>query len=160
MKKDQIADQANVPPLFGDNEAQINEEVPIMESISVDASCIGNPGPVKYKGVKTNTGMKLFKGSVGWGTNNVGEFLAIVHALVYAHQKGLKCPIYSDSETAIKWVKDKKCKTTLKKTRATKLIFKLIDGSEKILRSIDFTNPILKWETKRWGQIPADFGRK
>lgn len=149
-----------VPPLFGDPITPPEEPGPNLDSISVDASCIGNPGYLEYQAVETRTRKILFKESFEMGTNNVGEFLAIVHALVYAHKKGLNMPIYSDSTTAITWVKKKICKTSLKRTKETERIFDFIDKSEIILREYTFTNPVLKWETKRWGQIPADFGRK
>jgi ribonuclease HI len=35
-----------------------------------------------------------------------------------------------------------------------------MERAEKWLLSNEFSNEILKWETKAWGEIPADFGRK
>lgn len=94
------------------------------------------------------------------GTNNIGEFLAIVHALALLKKKGSTIPIYSDSVNAIKWTSNKKCKTKLAQTAVNKPIFELIERAEHWLQNNSYSNPILKWETKLWGENPADFGRK
>lgn len=134
----------------------------IWDSISVDVGCRGNPGIVEYKGVDTKTGEILFyHDEIPLGTNNMGEFLAIVHGLAYLKKKGENSkPIYSDSETAIKWVKDKKAKSTLKRTKETEYIWSLVERAEQWLVNNDYNNPILKWETEKWGEIKADYGRK
>ncbi|MDR1645722.1 MAG: viroplasmin family protein [Tannerellaceae bacterium] len=134
---------------------------PVMESLSVDAACSGNPGDMEYRGVYTATGEEIFRlGPFRQGTNNVGEFLALVHGLALLKQNNSHLPVYSDSVNAIKWVKNKKCKTLLERTPANEPIFDLIERAEKWLKGNTYTTPILKWETSRWGEIPADFGRK
>ncbi len=134
----------------------------IWESISVDAACGGNPGIMEYQGVDTATGDQLFyQGPFEQGTNNVGEFLALVHALALLKKQGKsKLPIYTDSRTALAWIRNKKVKTTLKKTKKNAVLFSMMDRAIKWLESNSFANPLLKWETKKWGEIPADFGRK
>ena len=135
--------------------------LPDTNSISVDAACSGNPGDMEYRGVETDTSMELFRvGPYPQGTVNIGEFLAIVHALAYLKNKNNRLPIYSDSRTAIKWVKSKKTNTKLEKTTLNQYIFELIDRAEKWLQNNEYPNHILKWQTKYWGEIPADFGRK
>ncbi|WP_049769545.1 RNase H family protein [Rippkaea orientalis] len=80
----------------------------------VDASCIGNPGDVEYRGVSTETREEIFhKRPMAYGTKNLGEFLAIVHGLAYLKNQNKDIPLYSDSQTAILWVKNKKIKTKL-----------------------------------------------
>lgn len=134
---------------------------PLNESLAVDAACSGNPGDMEYRGVYTATGQEIFRvGPLPQGTNNVGEFLAIVHGLALLKQKGSRLPIYSDSRNAILWVKKKKCKTLLERTERNKPIFDLIERAEKWLNTQTYTTTILKWETSVWGEIPADFGRK
>jgi len=129
-------------------------------SISVDAACSGNPGQMEYRGVETFSGLELFKqGPYEYGTNNIGEFLALVHAIALL-QKKQDVTIYSDSRTAMAWVRNKKVKTTLKKTKKNALIFEMIDRAEKYLKKTSYENPVAKWNTKVWGEIPADFGRK
>lgn len=131
------------------------------ESIAVDAACSGNPGLMEYRGVFVADGMEVFHmGPMAEGTNNIGEFLAIVHALALLKKKESAIPIYSDSVNAIKWVANKKCNTKLAQTAVNKPIFDLIERAEAWLQSNSYPNPILKWETKLWGEIPADFGRK
>lgn len=133
----------------------------IENSICVDAACSGNPGAVEYQGVCTTTREVLFhKGPIPHGTNNLGEFLAIVHALAYLKQQGKDLPIYSDSETAMLWVRNKKIRTTLKQNSNSQEIFDLIERALSWLEINEYSNLILKWDTKAWGEIPADFGRK
>ncbi len=134
---------------------------PIKESISVDGAWNTATGDVEYQGVHTGTGKLLFKaGPFEDGTNNIVEFLAIVHALAYCKQNNLKLPIYSDSRNAIKWVKDKEARTKHTRSNKNKKLFELIERAVKWLNENTYENKILKWETKAWGENPADFGRK
>lgn len=95
------------------------------------------------------------------GTNNIGEFLAIVHALALLKQKGITMTIFSDSMTAQTWVRNRKCKTTLVRTAETEELHQLVARAERWLRdNYPLTAPIVKWDTDRLGEIPADFGRK
>ena len=133
----------------------------ISKSISVDAASSGNPGVMEYQGVDTISKKKLFKkGPFKKGTNNIGEFLAIVHGLAFLKKNNSTLPIYSDSLTAISWVKKKKCNTSLKKDNSTEELFILIGRAETWLKNNSYNNKIIKWDTKKWGEIPADFGRK
>ncbi len=139
----------------------INQPI-IEDSICVDASCLGNPGLMEYQGVQTQTKELLFReGPMNNGTNNIGEFLAIVHGLVYLKNKGdNQTAIYSDSKTAMLWVKNKRVKTTLKQTSNNQEVFHNLDKALNWLNNNDYSNPILKWDTSSLGEIPADFGRK
>lgn len=134
----------------------------IPNSISVDAASSGNPGRVEYRGVWTHNKEVIFHaGPFNRGTNNLGEFLAIVHALALLDkQKKYDIPIYSDSKTAMAWIRNKKIKTTLDRDHRNKEIFALVDRAEKWIQTHPVKNKILKWETTQWGEIPADFGRK
>lgn len=135
---------------------------PILESIAVDAACAGNPGIMEYRGVFTHNKQEIFrKGPYKNGTNNVGEFLALVHGIALLKSKNQEnIPIYSDSKTAISWIRQKKCKTKLEFNESNATLKGLILRAEKWLQENTFKNPLLKWETKAWGEIPADFGRK
>jgi ribonuclease HI len=134
---------------------------PNYRSISVDAASSGNPGIMEYRGVDTRTGRLLFKqGPFPEGTNNIGEFLAIVHGLAYLEKNNSDRVIYSDSRTAIAWVRKKKCNTRLQESEKNKDLFDLVRRAENWLRTNAFRTPIVKWETRAWGEIPADFGRK
>ncbi|GAB6011341.1 ribonuclease H1 domain-containing protein [Viscerimonas tarda] len=138
-----------------------NNPAVIQESLAVDAACSGNPGLLEYRGVYLKTGEQVFhQGPFEQGTNNIGEFLAIVHGLALLKQKQLSIPLYSDSANAIKWVKEKKCKTKLERKPENLSLFYLIERAEKWLHENTYTTRVLKWETKVWGEIPADFGRK
>jgi ribonuclease HI len=136
-------------------------DVPPPDSIAVDASCIGNPGPMEYRGVHVGEGRQIFRqGPIPNGTNNVGEFLAIVHALAHLKQENLDWPVYSDSIQAIRWVAEKQCKTKLPRTEETRAVYTLIARAQDWLRVNSHQNEIRKWKTEKWGESPADFGRK
>lgn len=147
---------------------------PLSPAIAVDAACSGNPGKMEYQGVFVDFGTtpptttQLFKSPVfEHGTNNIGEFLAIVHALAWQKQKRTQYPVYSDSVNAQKWVREKKCKTKLEPNDKNAFLFELIGRAEKWLQENDAWMkensaliPVLKWKTEIWGEIPADYGRK
>lgn len=128
---------------------------------AVDAGCSGNPGPMEYQCVDLATGETVFHFGPITGTNNIGEFLAIVHALALMEQRGIRDKvIYSDSYNAILWVHNKLCKTKLELNEKTAKAHELIRRAHQWLRTHQVQTPIIKWETKQWGEIPADFGRK
>ncbi len=133
---------------------------PINPSISVDAAHSSKTKIMEYQGVATKTKRKLFNFQFKTGTNNIGEFLALVHGLSFLKQKNSNLPIYSDSKIAMNWVKLKQCKTNLPINNENKPLFDIIKRAEKWLKENSYSNEILKWETKIWGEIPADFGRK
>ena len=136
--------------------------VPIKNSLTVDAACSGNPGKMEYRGVLHHNKQEVFKmGPFKNGTNNIGEFLALVHGISLLKKKGLhSLPIYSDSRIAMSWIKKKTCRTNITFDASNSDLLTLIRRAEKWLKENSFSNPILKWETKAWGEIPADFGRK
>lgn len=130
-------------------------------SISVDAASSGNPGIVEYRGVDTKSKKQLFiQGPFKQGTNNIGEFLALVHGLALLKKNNSNCILYSDSRTAMSWVKKKNCNTKLERNAKNEPIFELVDRAIIWLKENTYTTIIVKWETKAWGEIPADFGRK
>ena len=132
-----------------------------LNCVAVDAACSGNPGPMEYRGVYLQTGQEIFHFGPVYGTNNIGEFLAIVHALALMKQKGICMTVYSDSRNALSWVRQKKCKTKLERTPKTEELFRLIERAETWLKTHTYSDiPLLKWETDVWGEVPADFGRK
>ena len=142
------------------NPAKLPAEA-IREAIAVDAACSGNPGAMEYRGVYLADGKEIFHYGPVHGTNNIGEFLAIVHGLALLKQKGLdNMPIYSDSVNAQLWVRKHHCKTTPVRNDQTEKLYQMIERAEAWLRNNTYKNPIIKWQTDKWGEIPADFGRK
>ncbi len=133
-----------------------------LDSIAVDGACAKNPGPMEYRGVNVRTGETLFHvGPLDDGTNNVGEYLAIIHALALLDKQGDHLtPVYSDSRTAQSWVKRRGHRSTLKPTPANRRIFEMLERADRWIQTHQYYNPILKWDTEHWGEIPADFGRK
>lgn len=141
--------------------SKFNIGKPISNSLSVDAACSGNPGVLEYQGVETASKKPVFKmGPFPEGTVNLGEFLAIVHALALLKKHNSDLPIYSDSVTALAWVRNKKIKTNLERNAKNKELFDLVDRAIIWLNSNTYTNKVLKWETEHWGENPADYGRK
>ena len=136
-------------------------DVPELNSISVDAASSGNPGIMEYQGVDTSTKEILFKmGPFNNATNNIGEFLALVHGIAVLEKKSEKKIIYSDSITAMSWVRKKHCQTKLKRNKENEEVFILVERAIKWLKENNYSIIIKKWDTKNWGEIPADFGRK
>jgi ribonuclease HI len=134
---------------------------PNLYSIAVDAASSGNPGKMEYRGVDTQTTKQLFhQGPFEQGTNNIGEFLALVHGLAYLKKNNSDRILYTDSRIAMGWVKVKQCRTKLKQTSKNKPLFELVQRAEQWLKANTYSTKIVKWETKAWGEIPADFGRK
>lgn len=135
---------------------------PLLPSVCVDAACNGSPGALEYRGVNTETGEQIFRtGPYPDGTNNVGEFLAVVHALTWQEKHNLHLPIYSDSENAILWVHNGQCRTKLKHTPKNAILFAIIHSAENWLAENELPEgKLLKWKTDLWGENPADFGRK
>jgi ribonuclease HI len=134
---------------------------PVYPSIAVDAAWNTATGDMEYQGVDAKSKRLIFhQGPYRDGTNNIGEFLAIVHALALLKREKSSLPIYTDSMTAITWVRNRRANTKLIKSSDNEILFELIDRAEKWLKENIWKNPILKWETPIWGEIPADFGRK
>lgn len=134
----------------------------IQDSIAVDGAWNTRTGAAEYQGVYVKTGQQLFhQGPFADGTNNIVEFLGLVHALAFLKQRNMILPIYTDSKTAMAWLRQKKCKTTMEAASHNRELFELIARAEKWLATNDYKDiPVLKWETEQWGENPADFGRK
>ena len=157
--KDHVGNNKKKPQLTAEEKRKYGEPIP--ESISVDGASSSRGGMSEYRGVITHNAQEIFRmGPYPDGTNNLMEFLAIVHALSYCKQRDILLPIYSDSRTAILWVRKKEIKTKQPRTDKNVKLFDLIDRALKWLNMNDYPNQILKWETKAWGEIPADFNRK
>ena len=144
---------------------------PLYPAWAVDGACSGNPGMMEYRGVDAQTGAEIFHfGPVKGGTNNIAEYLAIVHVLALMKQWALREPsmaetyltmrVYSDSRTALSWIRKRKCGSKLEPTEANQELFRIIQRADNWLAVNTYRNPLLKWDTDRWGEIPADFGRK
>ena len=147
-ERKEVASSAEIPQVVQRN------------ALAVDAACSGNPGQMEYRGVYLATGEEIFHFGPIMGTNNIGEFLAIVHGLALLGKQQSNIPVYSDSRNAPLWIKQKKCKTKLERTPATEEVFNLIERAENWLLTHTYANKLIKWETAEWGEIPADFGRK
>ncbi len=133
---------------------------PVFDALAVDAACSGNPGVMEYQGIYIPTRTQVFHYRAEKGTNNIGEFLAIVHGLSYLKKHRLNQIIYSDSVNAISWVRQKVCKSKLPEDASTAELWDYIHRAENWLRTNSYTTEIRKWDTDNWGEIPADFGRK
>ena len=153
--------KAENPPTYR-NDTVLNLPLEVQAAAwAVDAACSGNPGPMEYQAVDLTTGAQVFHFGPMHGTNNIGEFLAIVHAFTRREtQASTSNVIYADSYNATLWVQKKQCKTKLALTPQTKPLFDIIRRAEIWLRTHQVRVPIIKWETQKWGEVPADFGRK
>lgn len=134
----------------------------ITDAIAVDGACAKNPGSMEYRGVHVGTGKTIFRvGPLEGGTNNIGEYLALVHALALLAQKGdTTTPIYSDSCTAQAWLRRRHSKTSLVRDGNNAKVFELLERADRWVATHLWKNRVIKWNTEEWGEIPADFGRK
>ncbi|WP_119396088.1 ribonuclease H1 domain-containing protein [Salinibius halmophilus] len=137
-------------------------KAPTGHALTVDAAWNSVGKDMEYQGVWLDTGETAFRvGPIADGTNNIGEFLAIVHGLALLKQLGDDCPIYTDSATAMAWLRKKKANSqNVKEGRVDAKLIELLARAELWLQENPYPNKVLKWHTKDWGEIPADFGRK
>lgn len=133
-----------------------------LNAIAVDGACAKNPGPMEYRGVLVGTGQEVFHaGPLPGGTNNIAEYLAIIHCAAWLHQHhDFTTPIYTDSKTALAWIRKGVSNTSLKPTEGNAKVRELLERGNRWLKLNAIQNPLLKWDTDKWGEIPADFGRK
>lgn len=142
-------------------EQTLFNNAPQLPALAVDAACSGNPGTLEFRGVIADTGTEVFRrGPFACGTNNIGEFLALVLGLAYLKKYNLPWVLYTDSVTALAWVRKKKANTKLNFSNNNTELLLMIRTAEKWLREHTWTTEIRKWDTDHWGEIPADFGRK
>lgn len=133
-----------------------------LDAIAVDGACAHNPGPMEYRGVRVADGVEIFHvGPLAGGTNNIGEYLALIHVAALLAQRGdTSTPIYSDSRTALSWLRRGHSNTHIAATPENAPLMAILARADAWLATHRIPNPILKWDTDSWGEIPADFGRK
>lgn len=146
------------------NETVNYEAIPeiIKDSIAVDGACSKNPGPMEYRCVDVMTGAQIFHmGPLDDGTNNVAEYLALIHALAFLKKTDNNhTVVYSDSRTAMSWLRNRGHKSTLARTPNNARIFELLERADRWIQTNVSYNRVIKWDTEHWGEIPADFNRK
>jgi ribonuclease HI len=135
---------------------------PLAPSICVDAGCDAPVGVMEYRGVQMPDRSIVFAHKpIQQATNNMGEFLALVHALGFLKKQQLDWPVYSDSVTALAWLNRRNVRSkAMAEGRTSPQADDLVRRALDWLGSNEFANPILKWQTEAWGEIPADYGRK
>jgi len=134
---------------------------PMIDSLCVDGAWNSKTNAMEYQGVLFPNLERVFHaGPFDVGTNNIAEFLGIVHALTYCKNHPKISIIYSDSHTAITWIKKKKAATKIQNNEASAYVIEIVKRAENWLINNEYKTKILKWETKLWGENPADFGRK
>lgn len=133
-----------------------------LDAVAVDGACSGNPGPMEYRAVRVADGVEIFHGGpYQGGTNNIGEYLALIHIAALLAQRGdTTTPIYTDSKTALSWLRRGHSNTKLTPTDENAPLLALLARADAWLATHSIPNPVLKWDTEHWGEIPADFGRK
>ena len=138
--------------------------------ISVDGSAKGNPGFAKYRGVDIATNKVLFLVELGVSTNNIAEYIAICHAVLLAI-KETPTTIYTDSQTALSWLRSGYPNTTLADCDRTHKSLDLLKRANNKMRELTVkkdgidilfneTVRVSKWYTSEYGESPADFGEK
>jgi ribonuclease HI len=132
-------------------------------SIAVDAAVNMTNGIMEYRGIHLSSMQLIFHvGPLDYGlkSNNIAEFLAIVHGLQWLWQYDINAPVYSDSYTAITWVKNNKINSKVIENYPVPQIIDRVETALKWLKEYPKHAEVRKWNTQEWGEIPADFNRK
>lgn len=135
---------------------------PPSHSLCVDGAFNGRTGDMEYRGVWNHNRQVAFASSViPNGTNNIAEFLAVVEAMQLLQKMGREWPIYTDSVTALSWIRKRQVKSTIFSDP-----FANQELKDRVIKALDWLTennpqtPVFKWRTTQWGEIPADYGRK
>lgn len=136
-----------------------------MKNIYVDGACSGNSasnGIAEYRIVGDDKVTEIYRSRKFRGTNNIAEYLALCHAILLMNRDfpNEKFTIWSDSVTAIAWLRDEpKSAMTLNDDTAW-TINQVWKAHKSIKNSHNMNCRVEKWDTKTRGEIPADFGNK
>lgn len=126
--------------------------------IVCDGSYRWSADKLQYQVLDLSTGELLYVSKVyEGGSSNVAEFLGIVHSAAHCMNNGIKDTIYTDSYIGIKWVKSKNCWT---KEWLSDELDSVVKRAVSWLKSNTIQNKIVYWDKSKWGENPADFGRK
>lgn len=132
-------------------------------ALAVDGACSGVGGRGEYRGVLLPSRAEVFRGGpFEAATNNAMEYLAIIRGLRWMEERGLRIPLYSDSNTAIHWVAadlEHRCGTCASGDLAAE-VARLHWWLRCRADRWRLVAMIRKWDTAALGEIPADFGRK
>lgn len=126
------------------------------EGIAVDAAHSMKNSVTEYQGINLATGERLFYQNLGNQTINIGEFLAVVEAVKYIIEHDFQPrTIYTDSQTAIAWFNAKSTASNKqnKEVRKAELFLRVLSADVDSIK-------VQHWDNRRWGETPADFGRK
>jgi ribonuclease HI len=132
--------------------------------IVVDGSYLGNLDRMEYQAIGLPQNAIIFSdGPYRGGGASIAEFLGLVKGLQYLENRQMDMLIYSDSKTALSWVR--RCKVNsviLKRDDCPDQVKEMVQDALGWLRSnTDFTKGrFRKWHTTFWGENPADYGRK
>lgn len=142
--------------------ASSKTKAPDYECLTVDGSYLGSKNMMQYRCVWNASGEEVFgtKPILG-GNQNIAEFLALVGAMKYrVVTKQYDLHIYSDSKTALSWVRNKKIKSTYDLGQLDEIVQNRIYGALEFISKSGVAKNLFKWESALWGEIPADYGRK
>lgn len=129
-------------------------------SINCDGAYSSSTGIMEFKIQDTKSGDLIRKKLYSCGTNNIAEFLGLCYAMKYLDMtNSRKTIIYTDSITAISWVKNKNINTVFD-YKSNDRLNRDVEECLYFIRNTDSTFNIKKWDTVNWGEIPSDFGRK
>lgn len=113
---------------------------------------------MEYKAFNEETQKWIFqKKYTGYCTQNISDFISIVHALHYCNENSLDSPIYNNNKIAINWANNKKTNTQLFKNNENKEIFQLYENALVWLKQNECSNQILFWNKKEMGNIEKPF---
>lgn len=124
------------------------------KGITSDCGTHGNPGPCEYQ-VTDIKGNRLYYIHLGVHTNNYAELSGIEGMIKIAVERG-ETELWTDSKIAMGWIRTGRVGEGV---RERDEILKIVGRIQELFKQHPQLN-LRKWNTKSWGQIPSDFGRK
>jgi len=149
-------------PVQDEFDDELSDTTPPAVGLCVDAAWNPKKRVMEYRGVWLHDGSVAFEvGPLKSGSNNLGEFLAIVHGLRYLKLRGIDGPVYSDSTTAMTWYGKRQVRSrSASQGNLTRRIYTRLTRALLWLSRNVPSNPVVKWHTDAWDEIPADYDRK
>jgi ribonuclease HI len=128
--------------------------------LCVDAACNWqNNQQIEFQGVWYPDNKNVFAaGPFDGGTINVAEYLAIVEGLRILKRSDIPRFLYSDSAIAIGWVKKGRVNCQSELSFSVQCL--LESAAVWVKNHPHMVNRVERWHTLKWGENPADYGRK
>lgn len=138
-----------------------------MQGVFVNCKCEDNPGIAKFQLYDLNLKKVLTVSDNFYCSNDLTEFLGLVNSIYYCFHNNHE-HLFSNSETAISWIRKKKYRSNLIRTKETEITWDKINKALKWLKTLEYTDKsgsfrdpstkkivyVHKWLESEWGKSP------